>query len=136
MTTSATESVSSFTQLSNAFKVYNGNLSKSTQLQTAYIKAVGNQNSSLGNYLAGLNGAKASMSGYIKSLVAAKAASIGLQVASIALNTAITMGVSLAMSALVSQISKWIHAQEEARQKSVELTNLYKEQQVSLVYGK
>ena len=132
LTTSATKSVSSFTKLSNAFKVYNGNLSKSTQLQSAYIKAVGNQNSALGNYLAGLNGAKASMSGYIKSLVAAKAASIGLQVASIALNTAITMGVSLAISALVSQISKWIHAQEEARQKSVELTNSYKEQQSSL----
>lgn len=132
LTTSATKSVSSFTKLSNAFKAYNGNLSKSTQLQTAYIKAVGNQNSALGNYLAGLNGAKASMSGYIKSLVAAKAASIGLQVASIALNTAITMGVSLAISALVSQISKWIHAQEEARQKSVELTNSYKEQQSSL----
>lgn len=132
LTTSATKSVSSFTKLSNSFKVYNGNLSKSTQLQSAYIKAVGNQNSALGNYLAGLNGAKASMSGYIKSLVAAKAASIGLQVASIALNTAITMGVSLAISALVSQISKWIHAQEEARQKSVELTNSYKEQQSSL----
>lgn len=132
LTISATKSVSSFTKLSNAFKAYNSNLSKSTQLQTAYIKAVGNQNSALGNYLAGLNGAKASMSGYIKSLVAAKAASIGLQVASIALNTAITMGVSLAISALVSQISKWIHAQEEARQKSVELTNSYKEQQTSL----
>lgn len=72
------------------------------------------------------------MGGYIKSLIGAKAASIGLQVASIALNTAITMGVSLAISALVSQISKWIHAQEEARQKSVELTNSYKEQQSSL----
>lgn len=82
--------------------------------------------------MAGLNGAEASMSGYIKSLVAAEAASIGLQVASIALNTAITMGVSLAINALVSQISKWIHAQEEARQKSVELTNSYKEQQSSL----
>ena len=112
--------------------MYNGNLSKSTQLQTAYIKAVGNQNHALGNYLAGLNGANASMGGYIKSLIGAKAATIGLQVASVALNATITMGISLAISALVTQIQKWANAQEDARKKSVELTNSYKEQQSSL----
>lgn len=105
---------------------------KSTQLQNAYVQAVGKQNVTLGNYLAGLNGAKASMGGYVKSLVAAKAASIGLQVASVALNATISMGITFAISALVSQISKWIHAQEVARQKSIELTNAYKEQKNSL----
>lgn len=128
----SSQSVSTFTKLNNAFKAYNGNLSKSTQLQNAYVQAVGKQNTSLGNYLAGLNGAKASMGGYIKSLVAAKAASIGLQVASVVLNTAISMGITLAISALISQISKWVHAQEEARQKAIELTNSYKEQKDSL----
>ena len=128
----SSQSVSIFTKLNNAFKAYNGNLSKSTQLQNAYVQAVGKQNTSLGNYLAGLNGAKASIGGYIKFLVAAKAASIGLQVASVALNTAISMGITLAISTLVSQISKWIHAQEEARQKAIDLTNSYKEQRDSL----
>jgi hypothetical protein len=128
----SSQSVSTFTKLNNAFKAYNGNLSKSTQLQNAYVQAVGKQNVLLGNYLAGLNGAKASMGGYVKSLVAAKAASIGLQAASIALNTAISMGITLAISALISQISKWIHAQEEARQKAIDLTNSYKEQRDSL----
>ena len=128
----SSQSVSTFTKLNNAFKAYNGNLSKSTQLQNAYVQAVGKQNVTLGNYLAGLNGAKASMGGYVKSLVAAKAASIGLQAASIALNTAISMGITLAISALISQISKWVHAQEEARQKAIELTNSYKEQKDSL----
>ncbi len=129
---SSSQSVSTFTKLNNAFKAYNGNLSKSTQLQNAYVQAVGKQNVTLGNYLAGLNGAKASLGGYIKFLVATKAASIRLQVASVALNTAISMGITLAISALVSQISKWIHAQEEARQKAIELTNSYKEQKDSL----
>lgn len=128
----SSQSVSTFTKLNNAFKAYNGNLSKSTQLQNAYVQAVGKQNTSLGNYLAGLNGAKASMGGYVKSLVAAKAASIGLQVASVALNATISMGITLAISALISQISKWVHAQEEARQKAIELTNSYKEQKDSL----
>ena len=45
---------------------------------------------------------------------------------------ALSAGVSVAISALVSQISKWVHAQEEARQEAVELTNIYKEQQSSL----
>lgn len=126
------QSVSNFTKLSNAFKVYNNNLNKSTQLQNAYIKAVGNQNNSLGNYLAGLNGAKASMGGYIKSLISAKAATIGLEIASTALNMALSLGVSLAITAIISQISKLITAQEDARKKSLELTNSYKEQKDSL----
>lgn len=86
----------------------------------------------MGNYLAGLNGAKASMGGYIKSLSGAKAATISLQIASAAFNTTISMGITLAISALISHISKWIYAQEEARQKSIELTNAYKEQKNSL----
>lgn len=45
---------------------------------------------------------------------------------------ALSAGVSFAISAVVSQISKWIHAQEEARQNAVELSNTYKEQQSSL----
>ena len=126
------QSVSNFTKLSNAFKVYNNNLNKSTQLQNAYIKAVGNQNNSLGNYLAGLNGAKASMGGYIKSLISAKAATIGLEIASTALNMALSLGVSLAITAIISQISKLITAQGDARKKSLELTNSYKEQKDTL----
>lgn len=72
------------------------------------------------------------MGGYVKSLIGAKVATIGLQAASIALNAAISMGISLAISALVTQIQKWVNAQEDARKKSVELTNSYKEQQSSL----
>lgn len=34
----SSQSVSTFTKLNNAFKAYNGNLSKSTQLQNAYIQ--------------------------------------------------------------------------------------------------
>ena len=45
---------------------------------------------------------------------------------------ALSAGVSFAISAVVSQISKSIHAQEEARQNAVELSNTYKEQQSSL----
>ena len=124
----SSQSVSTFTKLNNAFKAYNGNLSKSTQLQNAYVQAVGKQNVTLGNYLAGLNGAKASMGGYVKSLVAAKAASIGLQAASIALNTAISMGITLAISALISAITKWVNKEKEAREEAIENAKAAKEE--------
>lgn len=114
--TNSSKVTSSFTKLNNAFNTYNSNLSKSTQLQSSYIKAVSNQNTALGNYLAGLNGAKASMSGYIQSLIGAKAATISLEVVSIALNTAISMGLSLAITALVSTISNWVKEEKEAHE--------------------
>ena len=128
----SSQSVSTFTKLSNSVKIYNENLSKSTQLQNAYVQAIGKQNTSLGNYLAGLNGAKASMSGYIKYLIGTKAATIGLQVASVALNTAISMGLSLAISALISAITKWVNKEEEARKEAIENAKIAKEESNNL----
>ena len=128
----SSQSVSTFTKLNNAFKAYNGNLSKSTQLQNAYIQVAGKQNITLGNYLAGLNGAKASMGGYIKSLVAAKAASIGLQAASIIGNmilfTAIAKGIQLATTA----IDNWIHRVEKANEAMQDAVGEYESAKSSL----
>ena len=132
LSVNASRSASNFTKLNNAFTAYNGNLSKSTQLQNAYIQAVGKQNVSLGNYLAGLNGAKASMGGYIKSLIGAKAASIGLQAASLALNATISIGLSLAISALVSAITKWVNKEKEAREEAIENAKAAKEESNNL----
>jgi len=116
----------------DSLKSYNSMLSKSTDLQKSHIKTVTQQNSSLGNYLSRLNGAEASLGGYTKSLIKSKIASIGLQAASLALNAAITMGVSIGISLLVSQIAKMIRAKEEARKKTLELTNAHKEEQETL----
>ncbi len=128
LSVSSSESISSFNKLENAFKAYNGNLTKSTHLQNSYINAIGGQNKALGNYLAGLNGTNASMGGYLKSLVSAKLASIGLQAASLALNAAISMGLSLAINALVSGISKWINKKKEARAQAIETAQTAKEE--------
>ena len=111
------QTVSNFTKLNNAFKVFNGNLTKSTGLQNAYIKSVGGQNQALGNYLAGLNGAKASMGGYIASLISAKAATIALQVASMALNMALSMGVAFAIQGTIALFDKLITTSKEQAEK-------------------
>ena len=121
----STQSVSNFTKINNALKSYNNNLSQSTQLQNSYISSVGNQNTVLGNYLASLNGAKASLGGYIKSLISTKIATIGLKVASVALNTALSIGLSMGIIALISQISKWINAQQEAKELAKETASAF-----------
>ena len=122
------QTVSNFTKLNNAFKVYNGNLTKSTGLQNAYIKSVGGQNQALGIYLAGLNGAKASMGGYIASLAKEKLATIGLRVSTLALNIGLTVGITT----LISGIAKMIGASEEMSQQASEATSKYKEQAASI----
>lgn len=86
-----------------------------------YIKADG----ALGKYLKSLNGAQGSMKGYTGQLIAAKAATIGLNIATAALNAAISVGISVAVTFLVSKFSELIHQEEEARRASVELAEAY-----------
>ena len=117
-----------YVKIQTALNTYNSNLSKSTRLQNAYINAISKQNSGLGKYLSGLNGAQAGMRGYIASLVGATAKTIGLQIATTALNAAVTMGVSFLISAAISAIMKWINTKEELAEKVDELTSKYKEQ--------
>lgn len=100
--------------------------------QKAFAQAVGQTNSRLGTYLVNLDGAKASMSGYATTLAGATAKTVALQVASLALNTALTMGVSLAISGLITLIGKCINAQKEAIEKAKETADEFANQENSL----
>lgn len=86
----------------------------------------------MGSYLRSLNGAEASLSGYVKYLITTKSSTIALTIATAAMKTALITGVTVGISLLVQQFSKWIHAQEESRKKSVEISKTYKEQTDSL----
>ena len=83
-----------YQKISTGIATYNSNLTKSTGLQNAYVDALSRQNSGLGKYLSNLKGAKASFGGYISSLVGATVKTVALEAATMALNTALTMGVS------------------------------------------
>lgn len=74
------------------------------------------------------------MLGYASSLVGATLKTVALQVATTALNAAITMGASLIVSGIITAISNWIRQDEilaekaeTAKQKIDELNNNYKE---------
>ena len=104
--------ITGFNKVSNAIQQYNGLSSSSTKELNAFTAAIGLTNSRLSIYLASLNGAKASMSGYVVSLFNATVKTVALQFATVALNSAITMGASLIISGIVSAISSWIHNTE------------------------
>ena len=117
-----------YTQLQTAIGRYNSLSTKSASFQTAYNNALAKSNSSIGKYLSGLNGATASIGGYAKHLVVAKAKTIGLQVATTALNVALTMGLSIAIQAIATKLSDLVHAQKNASESAHELAQESKEE--------
>lgn len=99
---------------------YNALGATSQKEQQAFATAVSATNTKLGSYLTGLNGAKASLSGYGLSLIASTAKTVGLTVATTALNATLTMGISLIVSGLISAFVSWIHKSEEIAEKAQE----------------
>lgn len=81
----------------------------------------------MAQYLRSLNGANASLSGYATYLLKAKVATIALRVASAALNTVVTMGISWAISALIFKIGELINAEETAYNQAKEVAEASRE---------
>lgn len=69
---------------------------------------------------------------YGASLALATVKTIALQVATIALNAAISLGVSLAITAIVTAIDNWVHAEEKAIEKAKELRDTANENALQL----
>lgn len=79
----------------------------------AFAKAVGQSNTQLGNYLGGLNGAKASLVGYGTQLSITTAKTIGLRAVTMALNAALTWVISAGASILISWLDTVIVTEKE-----------------------
>lgn len=92
----------------------NNRICASTGLtQRQFTDSINQSNSSLGKYLIGLNGGKATMLGYTINLVGAKLATIGLRIATMALNAVIGMGIGLIVSLISSGIMELIEFVKE-----------------------
>lgn len=91
----------------------------------AFANAVSQSNIQLGMYLTKLDGTKASMIKYNAILVATKARTIALKIVSMALNTAISIGITAGISALIGVISSEINKTQELIEKNKELSNSY-----------
>lgn len=122
--------------VANTMAQYNKLAEKGISNQNKYAKAIATTNPKLGSYLTNLNGAKAGMSGYAMQLAGATLKTVGLQAATMALDAALSMGISFAISAIIKGIDLLVHAQENAIEKGNEATRAIKEQQETLYSNK
>lgn len=87
---------------------YNSGMATCGLTQQQFTQSIGQSNSTLANYLGTVGVGDATMKGYIGSLIAAKIASIGLRIATTALNAVIGMGIGLIVSLITSGITQLI----------------------------
>jgi len=91
------------------------------------------------NYINNVGTAQVSTKGYITSLIRLEAAEIATKIATVALNTALLLGLSLAITAVISGIDKLIHLEEnhiKKMQEEIRVTqeniNNYKEEKENI----
>lgn len=85
----------------NGFNSFNAATVEGKVAQQAFVSEIQKTNPVMAKYLSGLNGASATMNGYTVAEKQARLAAIGLKIETIALNTALTMGLGLAISAII-----------------------------------
>ena len=126
--------------IQSIFNTYNDTLKDNVKEQKNFTAAVGQSNITLSKYLAtvGTDG-KAGLAGYAGYLATATAKTIGLQIATTALNAGISMLVGWGISMLAKGLDEMIvtaeeaaQAAEEARKKAVESAEAYKDESDSL----
>lgn len=109
--------------LDDVFKEYISSAQQAGGLTDALkdkISALSGTSVSLRKYLESLNGSTdATFSGYIKYLASAEAGTVKLRAATIAMNAALAIGTTLAITAVTSLISRWVSEAQEARQEAM-----------------
>ena len=94
-----------FANVKSTITLFNQAQQSGSENAKAFASAVGQSNTRLGNYLGGLNGARASLVGYGTQLAITTAKTIGLRAVTMALNTALSFGVSAVVSGVINRLS-------------------------------
>lgn len=116
-----------FKGVNDAITHYNTLLIEGKGNEDGFTQAVLNHNTKFAAYLANLNGTNASLGGYAKYLVAVKAKTIGLTVATTALNAAISWGVSALAGLIISGLSSAVNYTKNMRENVEKLTTTYQD---------
>lgn len=123
---------SSMTNAKNIISAYNNLVDKSGETQSKFASAISTFNPQLGNYLSGLDGAEASLAGYGVQLAFATVKTLALQAATMVLNAAMSVGISMLVSAGVSALMSWINRADELADKVKDVTTEYNNQKKEL----
>lgn len=99
-------------KLKNQIQEVNKVIKESKMAISADNEALIGANQSFKDYAVSIGKGKASLTGYTTSLLTSKIATIGMTAATIALNAAITAGLTIAITWLVKKITDTINAQE------------------------
>lgn len=127
---------SSMTNAKNIISAYNNLVDESGQAQSKFASAISTFNPQLGNYLYGLKSGEASLSGYGVQLAIATVKTFALEAATLALNAALTFGISMLVSAGVSALMSWINRADKLSDKIDDITTKYKQQKEELQSSK
>lgn len=121
-----------FANVKSTITLFNQAQQSGSENAKAFASAVGQSNTQLGNYLGGLNGAKASLVGYGAQLAITTAKTIGLRAASMALNAALSWGISAVVSVFVSWLDKAIVTEKELAEQAKEDADKINDQKKAL----
>lgn len=122
----------SMTNAKNIISAYNNLVDKSGETQSKFASAISTFNPQLGNYLSGLKSGEASLGGYGVQLAFATVKTFALQAATLALNAALSTGISMLISAGVSALMSWINRADELADKVKDVTTEYNNQKKEL----
>lgn len=116
-----------------AIDEYNNSLTKldngTTEVSantTKFTKALAGTNTKLANFMTNAKGSKITLGSYAKSLAIAKIKTIGLQAATMAMNMAMSMGISFVLSKFIEGIQYLTSANErylEKQQETIDKAN-------------
>lgn len=96
-----------------AIKEYNNLKKDSIDKANKFAETIGKSNANLGKYLTGLKNTTGGMGGYAISLVKATVKTVALEAATMALNAAISFGISYAIGAITNALNKSKQEHEE-----------------------
>lgn len=109
-------SIQNLGKTKNLVAAYNSTIMQGAEAQRQFIAQMATSNPTFAAYLTSLNGAQASTKGFAAAQRAATASTIALNAATVALNAVINAGIGLAITLIVTAISKWVNANKELTQ--------------------
>lgn len=126
----------SWANCSRLINSYNSSMRTCGLTQEQFLNSIQASNPALHKYLSGLDGANGTFKGYITSLVGAKVATFALEAATLALNAAITMGISALVSFAIKAFDEMYESADELAERIDEVITKFNDQQKELVKNK
>ena len=121
-----------FKGVNDAIIHYNALLVEGKGNENNFTQAVMNHNAKFAAYLANLNGANAGLGGYVKYLLGANLKTVGLTIATTALNAAISFGITFLITKGIQVISNYINQADNLKKSINDMVTSYDDSQKTL----